>query len=97
MSIKPLYDHVVIKKDEVNEMSDGGIILTGEAVEQPNQGDVIAVGDGEMLDNGDVKAINLSVGDRVVFSQLAGYEITVEGEALWVMKESDVFGVIPSK
>lgn len=94
MSIKPLYDHVVIKKDAENNMSQGGIILTGEAVEQPNQGEVVAVGDGEILDNGEVKPVEVCVGDRVVFSQLGGYEITVDDEELWIMKAKDVFGKI---
>jgi chaperonin GroES len=97
MSIKPLYDHVVIKKDEVNEMSEGGIILTGDSVEQPNQGYVVAVGDGEVQDNGDVKPIEIAVGNRVVFSQLAGYEIKVNDSELWIMREKDVFGIIPTE
>lgn len=94
MNIRPLYDNVVIKRQEEEAVSAGGIVLPGSAKERPNQGEVVAVGEGKLLDNGDVRALQLKVGDKVVFGQYSGNTIKVDGEEYIIMREQDVFGVI---
>jgi chaperonin GroES len=94
MNIRPLYDNVVIKRQEEETVSAGGIVLPGSAKERPNQGEVVAVGTGKILDNGEVRALQLKVGDKVVFGQYSGNTIKIGGEELIIMREQDVFGVI---
>lgn len=94
MNIRPLYDNVVIKRKEEEAVSAGGIVLPGSAKERPNQGEVVAVGTGKVLDSGEVRALQLKVGDKVVFGQYSGNVIKVDGEELIIMREQDVFGVI---
>ena len=95
MKIRPLYDRVVIRRNEEEETSAGGIVLPGSAKEKPNQGEVVAVGEGKVLDNGDVRALAVKVGDTVVFGQYAGSNtIEVDGEELIIMGESEIYGVI---
>ena len=94
MKIRPLYDNVVVKRKEKEEVSAGGIVLPGSAKEQPNQGEVMAVGGGALLDSGEVRPLQLKVGDTVVFGSYAGNTIKVDGEELIIMRENDIFGVI---
>ena len=94
MNIRPLYDRVVIRRQEEEETSAGGIVLPGSAKEKPNQGEIVAVGEGKLLDNGEVRALSLKVGDTVVFGQYSGNSIKVDGEELVIMKEDEIFGVI---
>ena len=94
MNIRPLYDNVVIKRNEEEEVSAGGIVLPGSAKEQPNQGEVMAVGEGKLLDSGEVRPLQLKVGDTVVFGQYSGNTITVDGDELMIMRENEIFGVI---
>lgn len=94
MNIRPLYDNVVIKRKEEEAVSAGGIVLPGSAKERPNQGEVVAVGTGKVLDSGEIRALQLKVGDKVVFGQYSGNVIKVDGEELIIMREQDVFGVI---
>lgn len=95
MNIRPLYDRVVVRRKEEEETSTGGIILSGSAKETPNQGEVLAVGEGKLLDNGDVRALSVKAGDQIVFGQYAGSNtIKVDGEELIIMSESEIFGVI---
>jgi chaperonin GroES len=94
MNIRPLYDNVVIKRKEQESMSAGGIVLPGAAKEQPNQGEVVAVGQGKLLDSGETRALQVKVGDKVVFGQYSGNTITVDGNELIIMRESEIFGVI---
>lgn len=95
MNIRPLYDRVVVRRKEEETTSAGGIILSGAAKEKPNQGEVVAVGEGKVLDNGDVRALSVKVGDQVVFGQYAGSNtITVDGEELIIMGESEIFGIV---
>ena len=95
MNIRPLYDRVVVRRKEEEETSTGGIMLTGSAKEKPNQGEVLAVGEGKLLDNGDVRALSVKVGDQIVFGQYAGSNtIKVDGEELIIMSENEIFGVI---
>ncbi|CAA0083598.1 10 kDa chaperonin [BD1-7 clade bacterium] len=94
MNIRPLYDNVVVKREEQEAVSAGGIVLPGSAKEQPNQGEVVAVGEGQHLDNGDVRALQVKVGDKVVFGNYSGNTIKVDGEELIIMRENEIFGVI---
>ena len=95
MSIRPLYDRVVVRRNAEEETSAGGILLPGSAKEKPNQGEVVAVGEGKVLDNGDTRAVAVKVGDTVVFGQYAGSNtIEVDGEELIIMGESEIFAVV---
>jgi len=95
MNIRPLNDRVVVRRNAEEEKSAGGIILTGSAKEKPNQGEVVAVGPGKALDNGDVKALAVSVGDTVVFGRYADSNTIQDGEdELIIMNESDIYGVV---
>jgi chaperonin GroES len=97
MSIRPLYDRVVVRRLEAETTSAGGIIIPDSASEKPVQGEVIAVGQGAVLDNGTTRPLAVEVGDRVLFGQYAGTEVKLEGDALLVMKESDILAVLESK
>jgi len=94
MKIRPLYDRVVVRRKEEEETSVGGIILSGSAKEKPNQGEIVAVGEGKLLDSGEVRALAVKVDDQVVFGQYGGNAITIDGEELIIMSESEIFGVI---
>ena len=95
MNIRPLYDRVVVRRKEEEETSAGGIVLPGSAKEKPNQGEVVAGGDGKVLDNGEQRALSVKVGDTVVFGQYAGSNtIEVDGEELILMSESEIFAVV---
>lgn len=93
MKIRPLHDRVVVRRMEEEKTSAGGIVLPGSAAEKPTQGEVVAVGNGQVTDNG-VRALDVKVGDTVMFGQYAGTEIKVDGEALLIMSESDIVAVI---
>jgi chaperonin GroES len=95
MNIRPLYDRVVVRRNEEEATTAGGIVLPGSAQEKPNQGEIVAVGEGKVLDSGDIRALTVKVGDTVVFGQYAGSNtIEVDGEELIIMGESEIFGVI---
>ena len=95
MKIRPLYDRVVVRRNAEEETTAGGIILAGSAKEKPNQGEVLAVGEGKLLDSGDVRALAVKVGDKVVFGQYAGSNtIEIDGEELIIMGESEIYGVV---
>ena len=94
MNIRPLQDRVVVRRLEEETKSAGGIVIPGSAAEKPSQGEVLAVGTGKKLDNGTVQAVDLKVGDKVLFGQYAGSTVKVDGEELLVMSESEVFVVI---
>jgi chaperonin GroES len=94
MNIRPLHDRVVVRRKEEEQQTAGGILLPGSAKEKPSQGEVLAVGNGRILDNGEVRPLDLKVGDTVVFGQYSGSTVKVEGEELLIMSESDIFGVI---
>ncbi|WP_108125578.1 co-chaperone GroES [Saccharospirillum mangrovi] len=94
MKIRPLHDRVVVRRKEQEEKTAGGIVLPGSAKEKPSQGEVLAVGNGRILDNGEVKPLDVKVGDTVVFGQYAGSTVKIDGEELMIMTESDIFGVI---
>ncbi len=94
MKIRPLHDRVIVKRVEEERTSAGGIVLPDSATEKPSQGEVLAVGNGKLLDNGEVRAIDVKVGDKVLFGKYAGNEVKVDGEELIVMREEDIMGVI---
>jgi chaperonin GroES len=94
MKIRPLRDRVVVRRKEEEQTSSGGIVLPGSAKEKPNQGEVIAVGDGAILDNGDVRPVALSVGDNVIFGQYSGNAVKVDGEELVILSESEIYGIV---
>lgn len=93
MKIRPLGDRVVVRRKEEETKSAGGIVLPGSATEKPNQGEVLAVGNGRVLDNGEVRPVDVKVGDTVLFG---GYvqTVTVDGEELLVLGEGEIFGVL---
>lgn len=94
MKIRPLHDRVVVRRKEEEEKTAGGIVLPGNAKEKPSQGEVIAVGNGRILDNGETRALAVKTGDVVVFGQYAGNTVKIDGEDLLIMSESDIFGVL---
>ena len=94
MKIRPLHDRVVIRREDEETTSKGGIVLPGSATEKPSEGEVIAVGSGKLLENGDVRAVDLKVGDKVLFGKYAGTEVKLDDEDIIVMREDDVMGVI---
>ena len=95
MNIRPLYDRVVVRRKEEDQTTAGGILLPGSAKEKPNQGEVVAVGTGKALDNGETRAMAVKVGDKVVFGQYAGSNtIEVDGEELIIMSESEIYAVV---
>ena len=95
MKIRPLHDRVIVRREEEEQKTAGGILLPGSAQEKPNRGEVIAVGSGRVLDNGDVRAVDVNVGDVVVFGQYAGNDkIDVDGEELIILSESDIKAVV---
>lgn len=95
MKIRPLHDRVVVRRKEEQETSAGGILLPGSAKEKPNQGEVVAIGSGRVLDNGEVRAVDVKVGDVVVFGKYAGSDtIEVDGQELIILNESDIKAVI---
>jgi chaperonin GroES len=95
MNIRPLYDRGVVRRKEEEQTTAGGILLPGSAKEKPNQGEVVAVGTGKVLDNGETRPMAVNVGDKVVFGQYAGSNtIEVDGEELIIMSESEIYAVV---
>ena len=94
MKIRPLHDRVIIKRMEEERTSPGGIVIPDTAAEKPIRGEVIATGKGKILDNGEVRTLDVKVGDKVLFGKYAGTEIKVEGQELLVMREEDIMAVI---
>lgn len=94
MKIRPLHDRVVVKRVEEETKTAGGIVLPGSAAEKPSQGEVLAVGPGRLTDNGDVRSLDVKVGDKVIFGQYAGSTVKIDGQELLIMAESEIFGVL---
>ena len=95
MNIRPLYDRVVVRRKEEEEKTAGGIVLPGAAKEKPNQGEIVAVGEGKVLENGDVRPLAVKVGDKVVFGRYADSNTIKDGdEELIIMSESDIYGIV---
>ena len=94
MKFRPLHDRVLLRRIEQEAKTAGGIIIPDTAQEKPMEGEIVAVGTGHVNDNGDVRPLDVKAGDRVIFSKWAGTEVTIDGEELMVMKESDLIGVV---
>ncbi|MBU9268878.1 co-chaperone GroES [Burkholderia gladioli] len=94
MQIRPLYDRVIVKRIEQQRTTASGIVIPDSAAEKPEQGEVIAVGSGRLLQDGTQRALQLKVGDQVIFSKYSGQTVKVDGEELLVMREEDVMGVL---
>jgi chaperonin GroES len=97
MKIRPLHDRVIVKRLEEERTSPGGILIPDTAAEKPVQGKIVAVGKGKILEDGNVRALDVKVGDKVLFGKYSGTEVKVDGEELVVMREEDVMAVIESK
>jgi chaperonin GroES len=97
MKIRPLHDRVIIKRLEEDRTSPGGILIPDTAAEKPVQGKVVAVGKGKILEDGSVRALDVKVGDKILFGKYSGTEVKVDGEDLVVMREEDVMAVIEGK
>ena len=93
MNIRPLQDRVIVRRMEEETTSPGGIVIPDSAAEKPSRGEVVAVGNGLVLDNGELRPLDLKVGDKVLFGKYSGTEIKVDGEDLLVMKEDVVMAV----
>jgi chaperonin GroES len=94
MKIRPLHDRVIVKRIEEERKSAGGIVIPDTAAEKPDQGEIVAVGKGKKDDNGKVIAIDVKIGDRVLFGKYSGQTVKVKGDELLVMREEDIMGVI---
>ncbi|AGH86823.1 co-chaperone GroES [Ralstonia nicotianae] len=94
MKIRPLYDRVIVKRIEQQRTTASGIVIPDSAAEKPEQGEVIAVGTGRLLQDGTQRELQLRVGDQVIFGKYAGQTVKVDGTELLVMREEDVMGVI---
>ena len=94
MNIRPLHDRVLVRRVEEETTTAGGIVLPGSATEKPNEGEILAVGNGKILESGDVRPMDVKVGDKIMFGQYGGTTVKVEGEELLMMREEDIMGVI---
>ena len=94
MKIKPLQDRILIRRLDSEEELRGGIVIPDTAKEKPQEGEVVAVGDGKVLDNGQKLQMTLKVGDRILFGKYAGTEVKVDDEELLIMREDEVFGIL---
>jgi len=94
MSIRPLHDRVLVRRLEDETVSAGGILIPDNAKEKPSRGEVLAVGNGKKLDNGEVRALEVKVGDKVLFEKFSINEVKVDGEELLIMREDQIFCII---
>jgi len=94
LKIRPLHDRVVVKRLEEEKTSPGGIVIPDSAAEKPIQGEVIAVGNGKLLENGDVRPLDVKKGDRILFGKYSGNEVKIDGTEYLVLREDDIMGVI---
>ncbi len=94
MNIKPLHDRAVVKRLEEDRTTPGGIVIPDSAAEKPVRGEVVAIGKGKVLDNGEVRPLDVKVGDKVLFGKYAGTEIKLDGQEFVVMREDDIMAVI---
>ena len=94
MKIRPLHDRVIVKRVEEERTSPGGIVIPDTAAEKPVQGKVVAVGKGKILEDGQVRPLDVKVGDKILFGKYSGTEVKIEGEDLVVMREEEIMAVI---
>ena len=97
MKIRPLHDRVIVKRLEEERTSPGGILIPDTAAEKPVQGKIVAVGKGKILEDGNVRPLDVKVGDKILFGKYSGTEVKLDGEDLLVMREEDVMAVIETK
>jgi len=96
MNLRPLHDRVIVKRLEEERTTAGGIVIPDSATEKPSRGEVLAVGNGKILDDGSKRELDIKVGDKVLFGKYSGNEVKVDGEELLVMREDDIMAVIES-
>ncbi|MBL7251740.1 MULTISPECIES: co-chaperone GroES [Alloalcanivorax] len=94
MKIRPLHDRVLVRREEEETKTAGGIVLPGSAAEKPSRGEVIAAGNGKIQDSGEVRPLDVKVGDKVIFGQYSGNTVKVDGEELLIMSEAEILAVI---
>jgi chaperonin GroES len=94
MAFKPLHDRVLVRRVQGDEKTKGGLIIPDSAKEKPAEGEIVACGEGARKDSGELIAMAVKAGDRVLFGKWSGTEVTVDGEELLIMKESDILGII---
>ena len=95
MKIRPLHDRVIVRREEEEQTTAGGILLPGSAQEKPSQGEILAAGPGKMTDGGDVRALDVKTGDKIIFGQYAGSTVKIDdGEELIILSESDIKAVV---
>lgn len=94
MKIRPLHDRVVVKRLEEENMTKGGIYIPDTAAEKPSRGEVLAIGNGKVLDNGEVRKLDINVGDKIIFGKYSGTEVKVDGQDLLVMREDDIMAIV---
>jgi chaperonin GroES len=94
MKIRPLHDRVIVRRMEEERTSAGGIVIPDSATEKPSKGEVLAIGNGKILENGEVRGLDVKVGDKVLFGKYSGTEVKVDDEELLVMREDDIMAVI---
>src|SRR5947199_2268596 len=96
MNIRPLYDRIVVKRIEEQETTRNGIVIPDSAKEKPQEGEVMAIGKGKRLDDGKMVAVDVQVGDRILFGKYSGNEIKLDGTEYIIMREDDVLGILDS-
>jgi len=94
MGIRPLHDRVIVRRTEEEKTSPGGIVIPDTAAEKPIKGKIVAIGHGKLLDSGDIRPLDVKVGDQILFGKYAGTEVRVENEDLLVMREDDIVAII---
>jgi chaperonin GroES len=94
MKIRPLHDRVIVRRMEEERTTAGGIVIPDSATEKPSEGEIVAAGTGKISDSGDVRPLDVKVGDKILFGKYSGTEVKVEGEDLIVMREEDIMGVV---
>ena len=94
MTIRPLHDRILVKRVEKEQKTAGGIIIPDTAKEKPQEAKVIAVGNGKRLENGEIRALDVKVGDTILFSKYAGTEVKIDGEEHLILREDDLIGVV---
>jgi chaperonin GroES len=94
MNIRPLHDRVIVRRQEEERTTAGGIVIPDSATEKPSMGEVLAAGKGKVTESGDVRALDVKVGDKVYFGKYSGTEIKVDGDELLIMREDDIIAIV---
>ena len=94
MNIRPLHDRVIVRRQEEERTTAGGIVIPDSATEKPSMGEVLAAGNGKVTESGDIRALDVKVGDKVYFGKYSGTEIKVDGEELLIMREDDIIAIV---